>query len=414
MCDTLVALGKQTQSGNLIFGKNSDREPLEAQEIRHFPRITHSEKTLACTFISIPQVPQTWEVFLSKPFQMWGAEIGVNEWGLTIGNEAVFTQVKFNKSKPGLTGMDLLRLALERCKKAKEAINLILDLLATYGQDACGGYQNKNFFYHNSFLLADPEEAYILETAGKSWAWKKVKSSASISNCLSLEDDYDEIYLEEESTYFSSIFRSNKGFKSRFSDFLYTYFSKAQIRKATTENQLKNQSGDLDTWSFIKTLRLHNIPDKDFHPKNCSASSICMHATGLTNPSDTTGSMVTEIRPNDINTVWLTGTPHPCLSLYVPYYFGTKSEFLTYPSSKKDDSLWWQAKWLHELIDEKRIERFPGIRQKLDEIQLDWIKKDALLCSKNPSPSELQEFSRACYEFYKNWIQEKIKSFQKG
>lgn len=30
MCDTLVALPHKTEKGNLIFAKNSDREPEEA------------------------------------------------------------------------------------------------------------------------------------------------------------------------------------------------------------------------------------------------------------------------------------------------------------------------------------------------------------------------------------------------
>ena len=44
MCDTLVALPSKTSSGNLIFGKNSDREPLEAQAVAHFPRKFPKEK----------------------------------------------------------------------------------------------------------------------------------------------------------------------------------------------------------------------------------------------------------------------------------------------------------------------------------------------------------------------------------
>jgi dipeptidase len=122
MCDTLVALPSKTSSGNLIFGKNSDREPLEAQAVAHFPRKFPKEKLLNCTYISIPQVELTYEVILSKPFQMWGAEMGVNEFGVCIGNEAVFTNVKFDKKKVGLTGMDLLRLALERSQFRKRSL----------------------------------------------------------------------------------------------------------------------------------------------------------------------------------------------------------------------------------------------------------------------------------------------------
>ena len=85
---------------------------MEAQAITHVPRKQPESKELTCTFITIPQVRETSEVILSRPFQMWGAEMGVNEFGVVIGNEAVFTNVKFDKSDLGLTGMDLLRLGL--------------------------------------------------------------------------------------------------------------------------------------------------------------------------------------------------------------------------------------------------------------------------------------------------------------
>ncbi len=129
MCDSFVALPRHTASGNLIFGKNSDREPNEAQAIVRIPGGITDSTALRCTYIEIPQVERTNEVILSKPFQMWGAEMGVNEHGLVIGNEAVFTKIKFAKSNNGLTGMDMVRLALERCSTAKEALLTITELL---------------------------------------------------------------------------------------------------------------------------------------------------------------------------------------------------------------------------------------------------------------------------------------------
>lgn len=413
MCDTLLARGIISEKRNLIFAKNSDREPLEAQEQVHIPRISHSEKTLNCTYIQITQVSSTWEVWLSKPFQMWGAEMGVNEWGLAIGNEAVFTQVKFDKSQPGLTGMDLLRLALERSKTAMAAKDLIIELLEKFGQNACGGYENKNFYYHNSFLIADPKDALILETAGKSWAWKRVKNHASISNCLSLEDDFEEWGIKEEDMYLSSIFNSKKGFKSRYSDFLYTYFSKAKDRKSYTEKSLISQRGQTGPKQMMEILKSHHPIGEGFHPKKASAASVCMHATGLTNPSETTGSMVAEIRKDQPHTIWLCPSPHPCQSLYIPFYFGNETSFLTHPSHLEDDSLWWQAKKLHTIIERNWKELFPKLKAELNQIQENWIKRDNSLIEEAASPEELSKFSLDCYLFYQKWIKEKLQEVSK-
>src|SRR5512139_2745316 len=114
MCDTLVALGNVTADGVTLFGKNSDREPNEAHQLLRVPAAEHpAGSTVQCTYLEIPQVDHTCEVLLGKPFWMWGAEMGANEHGVAIGNEAVFTKVPQMKGA-ALTGMDLLRLGLER------------------------------------------------------------------------------------------------------------------------------------------------------------------------------------------------------------------------------------------------------------------------------------------------------------
>ncbi len=130
MCDTLVALPTVTKNGNLILAKNSDREPEEAQALLYVPNQIHKETKLNCTYIEVSQVSETYECILSKPFQMWGAEMGANEHGVVIGNEAVFTKVKISKANNGLTGMDMLRLVLERCKTALEQLTASLHFLS--------------------------------------------------------------------------------------------------------------------------------------------------------------------------------------------------------------------------------------------------------------------------------------------
>ena len=112
MCDTLVALGNTTEDRSVIFGKNSDRPQEEVQLITYLPRIKYPKgEQVKCTYINIPQVSETFAIILSQPWWMWGAEMGTNEYGVVIGNEAIYTHEPLNET--GLLGMDLLRLGLE-------------------------------------------------------------------------------------------------------------------------------------------------------------------------------------------------------------------------------------------------------------------------------------------------------------
>ena len=131
-CDTMVALGNSTKSGNVIFAKNSDRplgesQPLCLFEAKDYP----DQELLSCTYISIPQVSRTYKVLGSKPYWIWGFEHGMNEWGVAIGNEAVWPREEEEREN-GLLGMDLVRLGLER---SKTAYAMSGTLLSSSGQD---------------------------------------------------------------------------------------------------------------------------------------------------------------------------------------------------------------------------------------------------------------------------------------
>ncbi len=79
MCDTMVALGNSTKDGTVIFAKNSDRQPNEPLlSVRIPPRRTYPKGSkLKCTYITIDQARETYDVMLLKPSWMWGCGDGL-------------------------------------------------------------------------------------------------------------------------------------------------------------------------------------------------------------------------------------------------------------------------------------------------------------------------------------------------
>src|SRR6202041_3518265 len=148
MCDTLCAPGRR----GMVFAKNSDRPPGEVQVAWPFGRRASAGCTLRTQYLSIGDTGAH-ATFLSCPTWLWGAEHGVNEFGVAIGNERVATVHRAGEARPALIGMDVVRLGLERTRSAEEAVGLMADLFTTHGQggmaDAVHGEA-----YDSSFLIA--------------------------------------------------------------------------------------------------------------------------------------------------------------------------------------------------------------------------------------------------------------------
>ncbi len=352
MCDTFVALPPATADGSVIFAKNSDREANEAQQLEYHAAQTHPEESMVqCTYRSIPQAGHTHAVLLARPFWMWGAEMGANEHGVVIGNEAVFTRLKVARQGV-LTGMDLLRLALERTATATAAKDLIIELLGRYGQGGVAGYTDKTFAYHNSFIIADKQQAWVLETAGEFWVAKKVTTYYTISNGLTIEEDYDEIHPGAEAFARKKgwVKQEKFGFATAFSDWLFTRFSDCRVRQEQTNNQLS--AGKITVHGAMAHLRSHH--QEPYSPANhWLSNSICAHAGNpLTrHAGQTTGSLVAHLTTRP--TYWVTATATPCLSVFKPVWLhGPVLPELGPELTGKfnESSFWWQFERLHREV----------------------------------------------------------------
>jgi secernin len=357
MCDTFVAIGSATNDGRVIFGKNSDRPYSEKQTIVYIPKKRYSDETeVKCTYISIPQVEETHAVLLSKPSWMWGAEMGANEMNVVIGNEAIF-DTKEPLGPPSLLGMDLVRLALERSSSAIQAVHRICDLLETHGQGGACTEDDPTFMYHNSFLIADFNEAWILETAGKWWIGQQIKDGIrNISNSLSIRSEYNIakegiIDYALDKGYCDN--RDEFDFAKCFTQGIYQEHYKhitRYSRESWGNYLLQSNFGKINPIIMMEILRDHY-------------GGICMHGAFRT-----TASQVSYL--SEKNTVhWMTGSPHPCISFFKPFVVSSQDE-------PKNIDIFMQRDKLNLKEMERIIQELQSLELKLIQIIQERIRTD--------------------------------------
>jgi dipeptidase len=399
MCDTLIATQLATADGVAVFGKNSDRPPNEGQHLAYFPAQTHpAGGKVKCTYIEIPQVERTHAVLLSKPYWMWGAEIGVNEHGLVIGNEAIFSKIPANKES-ALLGMDLLRAALERAVTAREGLQVILDLLETFGQGGNCDSDGDTLYYHNSFIIADANNAWVLETVDKQWAARQIKDTYSISNCLTLNNEFDlsspglvELAVQKGFAKSTADFNYAKDY----SDFLFTTFGRGRGRRATTVCALNDQKGKVDVASMMNILRRHDSGEPN--PQNGIANvDVCMHAGfGPIRVSQSTASLVAYLDGN-APLIFATGTSAPCTGIFKPMWMDAALPDLgAIPTAQYDPaSLYWTHERLHRATLLNYPERIKTYADDRDALEKKFLQ--GALKLKGASAKERGDFTAACF-----------------
>jgi secernin len=366
MCDTIIATGLVTKDHTALFAKNSDRHPNEAQSMRYIPARKHpAGSALACTYITVPQVAETYAALISQPFWMWGAEMGINEHGLVIGNEATFSKTPANK-KPALLGMDLLRLGLERAKTPREALHVITNLLEEFGQGGNNKFEaHGNFYYHNSYLLANHEDAWVLETINLEWIARQIKDLHNISNCLTIQTEWDLASANLSAETFN--------FRAENTDFIYTTAGQGERRQARVEHMLENRNGEISIYDMLAILRHHQ---HDAPKANYTHMDICMHAgQGLFRNDQSVASFIAHL-DKDTPLILATGTSAPCTSIFKPLWLDAPLPTHASVASAEYDarSSFWLHERLHRAVLQNYGPRLATYHDERDALEIEFIK----------------------------------------
>jgi secernin len=301
----------------MLFGANLHRPAGEGQGLVRLPsRHFAPGEPLQTTHLRLPQVRQTAAVLGVRRFGQWGLLQGVNEHGVVAGVTSIHTRLM--ACEPCLTGPDLVRLALERATGARQAIDVLTDLITRHGQG------DPSEHCDSAFLIADGREAFVLETAGAFWAEQVVGSVRAVGGLCQLRQDWDRIARGVADWAIEEGWWACDGSKLDFAGAVgrpHEDQSAALRRWGRATMLLEQQSGQIDGTFLRRLMADHGNVLLDRLGPNTPRhqTSLCRHAGDSDSPA-TAVSTIAEVRlAGSLPLLWCSFGP-PCTGLYFPLF----------------------------------------------------------------------------------------------
>jgi dipeptidase len=373
-CDSVVALAAATHDAVTLFAKNSDRPPRECQRLVRVAPARHAAGSrMRCQYVDIPQAEETAAVLGSQPWWLWGFEHGVNEHRVAIGNQTVFAREPLGA--PGLLGMDLVRLGLERARSAGQAVELIGTLIETHGQGG-SGHVDVDWPYHNAFLIADPGEAWIVETSARRWVARRVSATGHVTNGLAMGADWERGAADVTAfAVAQGWWRADAGPV----DFAAAYRDDAGVppnlcteRRRRAQALLARAEGRHTVATLRAILRDHSAGGAGYarvpFDDECFFT-LCMHADPLDN---TTAAMVAPLPAagRAPAAVWAC-LGSPCVGAFLPCYLEAPLPAALSAGGREPDpaSGWWRMRELLSAVEVDFARHAPRVRARLDAFE---------------------------------------------
>ena len=168
-CSTILVGRNATTTGYVLMGHGEDDMNCISQ-VHKVPRMKHAEGevlTFADGDAVVPQVPQTWAYLWTEHRGPGGepfADGFLNEWGVAVGtNSCVSTKCAVEPHREGL-GYGMRRLIAERCRTAREGVEVAAQLMKDFGYRSTRAYN-----------IADKDEAWVVQlTVGSNFVARRV------------------------------------------------------------------------------------------------------------------------------------------------------------------------------------------------------------------------------------------------
>jgi hypothetical protein len=318
-CDMVAALGRATVDGHTLFGHNSGQPDRRVQSLRLVRgRPFELGQTVRTQHLELPQARQTFTVLGSQAAGTCGYEHGVNEHGVAVGRSPLRTRLP---AGAGLAGSELVRLVLERAASARQALDLLTDLVNRHGQASGAVIEEAS---DNAFLIADAHEAFAVETAGHYWVCQHVEEVRAQGAVGTVRQDWDRIARGLSEHAIALGWWPEDGSKLDFAGAVCPGLSEqapALHRWGRATYLLGQQNGHIDTPFVRRILADHDAEEANPGEKaGLPAPSLCRHKPGP-DETATAASLVVPLSaaPGRLVCAWCAFGP-PCRSVFFPVF----------------------------------------------------------------------------------------------
>jgi hypothetical protein len=158
--DMIVALKEASAHRTTLFALNHHADAGQRHAVQVVPGMMHDPGDVTHTAsLAVPQARQTFTVLGVQPLGAWGFLHGVNE----------------NRVAVGVTSWR---------RGAHHAFEVLTDLLEHFGEPQDHGGND------HIFLIADADEAFVLEASGRYWAMLECGSTRAVTDAAMIRQDW--------------------------------------------------------------------------------------------------------------------------------------------------------------------------------------------------------------------------------
>lgn len=383
-CTTILAGKGTTADGSVLHGHNEDMGFSAVGRLWPAPPAVHRKgSTVEVPYVSLELPDATYGYWASgnafgtsglgiaaesRPYD--SVLVGMNEFGLTMSCNWMYSKEE-NLLGQGVRRYALRQLILERARTAREAVEFIGGIIDTYSQADWGGL---------TYCLADPDEAWIVETTSKNWVARRVKDDEVlvVANRFTIGEEYDMaskglIDTAQKNGWFDPSKGKPFNFKAAYGDPLRMSSPYDIDREERAYALLKGKPGailpaDLMlvlTDAYEGTTKYHK-PINHIEPWEDVTDKLLIPRAIRTNLCQS--STVAHLRGNmpvDVGSVLWYAMAVPGYSGYFPVYAGASSvpdEYMNVNSAYGATSAWWTFRMLQKITDTEHDLLFSVLR----------------------------------------------------